>query len=163
MVVVKQTFIGHSGSNRSAFYLYRTTSAGLSSTLYYAHVQPIIISAPCNIIVQGIPVKICVQILCTVEIGSRHFCGSSIFRICKEEICQYPKGFLPFVYICFIPPTTSWTGVNSNESLWSRKAARICNSFQFKQKANSKAAVFKPNILLWILLFYDVVSNLTRT
>ena len=29
--------IGHSGSNYSAFYLYRVTSVGLSSTPHYAH------------------------------------------------------------------------------------------------------------------------------
>ena len=36
---VKLTFIGCSSSNRSAFYLYRATTAGLSSTPWYAHMQ----------------------------------------------------------------------------------------------------------------------------
>ena len=34
---VKLIFIGHSGSNYSAFYLYMATSVGLSATLSYAH------------------------------------------------------------------------------------------------------------------------------
>ena len=33
------SFVGRSGSSFSAFYLYRTTNAGLSSTPNYAHTQ----------------------------------------------------------------------------------------------------------------------------
>ena len=36
---VKLTFIGPSGTNRSAFYLYMATSVGLSATLSYVHTQ----------------------------------------------------------------------------------------------------------------------------
>ena len=36
---LKLTFIGHSGSNRSALYLYRAANTGLRSTPYHAHVQ----------------------------------------------------------------------------------------------------------------------------
>ena len=39
LVKVLLSFIGRSGSNHSAFYLYKATSAGISSTLYYVYVQ----------------------------------------------------------------------------------------------------------------------------
>ena len=39
VVKVKLTFIGHSGSNCYAFYLYRATDAGLSNTPFFAHLQ----------------------------------------------------------------------------------------------------------------------------
>ena len=50
LVVIKQMFIGCSGSNCSVFYLYRVTSVDLSSTLYYAHVQPIKRFGLCRVI-----------------------------------------------------------------------------------------------------------------
>ena len=39
VVKVELTFIGHSGSNCYAFYLYRATEACLSNTPFYAEVQ----------------------------------------------------------------------------------------------------------------------------
>ena len=39
LVKILLTCIGHSGSDRSAFYLYRATNTGLSSIPYYVHAQ----------------------------------------------------------------------------------------------------------------------------
>ena len=50
VVVVKQTFVGHSGSNHSALYLYRATNLGLCSTLYYVHVQSFNTVSPCHLL-----------------------------------------------------------------------------------------------------------------
>ena len=47
---IKLTFIGRSGSNHSAFYLCKATSAGLCCTLATAHVQ---------LSVGGAPLRLC--------------------------------------------------------------------------------------------------------
>ena len=115
---VQLSFIGHSGSNCSAFYLYRATIAGLCSTPYYSQQQALkgcvlcaVKSVPCGMMIGNfcsrlldhpilcahVPVH---KLACTTQLQMYAGIGTSVY-ICSCWVVEYcaRQNATPLYYI----------------------------------------------------------------